>query len=101
MEEKEIDECIDCDMSHQRGWVEILRPAVSLLKFRLPWHEGVSCYLHGRLLVQAYAPCTSTESRLMVTAADLELGEKSYNNQEYMEQLMRHNTIGRASLHDL
>merc|ERR1712187_188241 len=47
------------------------------------------------------APCTSTESRLLVTAADLDLDEKSYNNQEYMEQLMRHNTIGRASLHDL
>eukprot|EP00927_Polykrikos_kofoidii_P054771 TRINITY_DN49142_c0_g1_i1.p1 TRINITY_DN49142_c0_g1~~TRINITY_DN49142_c0_g1_i1.p1 ORF type:complete len:544 (+),score=70.22 TRINITY_DN49142_c0_g1_i1:69-1700(+) len=101
MEEAQIDLSIKRDMSRQSSWVKLLRPTVSLLKFRLPWGKGESSYLRGRLMVQAFAPCTSTESRLLVTKASLDAGELKYDHEVYEQQLMHHNTVGRAQRHSL
>lgn len=96
-----VERCVEQDMIRQRAWVEELRPDLSMLKFRLPWGPGETRYLRGRLLVQAFPPCTSTETRLVVSRGALDLGETSYNHQEYMERLMFHNTVGRSRLHNL
>jgi len=101
MEEKDVELSIRRDMERQRSWVEALQPDLSVLKFRLPWGPGKTPYLQGRLLVQAFPPCTSTETRLVVTRQELAAGETVYDHEEYEERLMHHNTVGRARLHDL
>mmetsp|Transcript_96901 Transcript_96901/g.273906 ORF Transcript_96901/g.273906 Transcript_96901/m.273906 type:complete len:445 (-) Transcript_96901:46-1380(-) len=101
MDYEEVERVIERDMARQRAWVEALRPSVSMLKFRLPWGPGTSRYLHGRVLVQAFAPCTSTETRLIVTREAIDFGDKDYDQEEYEQRLMHHNTVGRARLHRL
>lgn len=99
-DEAQVQVTILDDMQRQRRWVEALQPDLSILKFRLPWGPGKTCYLPGRLLVQAFPPCTSTETRLLVRRADL-AGQPAveYDQEEYEERLMHHNTVTRASLH--
>lgn len=103
MEEAEVEKSIKRDMERQRAWVETLWPQAALLKFRLPWGPGTTRYLRGRLLAQAFPPCTSTEARLLVRRGDLAPGgrEAVYDHEEYEEQLMHHNTVARAQLHEL
>mmetsp|Transcript_71499 Transcript_71499/g.125106 ORF Transcript_71499/g.125106 Transcript_71499/m.125106 type:complete len:420 (-) Transcript_71499:14-1273(-) len=97
----EVEEFIERDMARQRAWVEALRPDVSLLKFRLPWGPGRTQYLSGRVLVQAFPPCTSTETRLLVSRKDVDVADTTYDHEIYEQQLMYHNTIKRAQLHDV
>jgi len=101
MDLTQVEECVQRDMTRQRLWVETLRPAMSLLKFRLPWGPGKTKYLRGRILVQTFPPCTSTETRLLVTPDVFCFGETIYDQEDYEQQLMHHNTIRRASLHKL
>jgi len=101
MSPEEVEKSVERDMDRQRVWVENLRPTVSLLKFRLPWGPGATKYLGGRILVQAFPPCTSTETRLLVTREALEQGPVSYDQEEYEQRLMHHNTVSRARLHQL
>jgi len=98
-----LNDAILRDMERQRQWVEILRPEMSVLKFRLAWGPGRTSYLRGRLLVQAFPPCTSTETRLVVLRSDLESCQPSaeYDHEEYEQRLMHHNTVTRACIHEL
>jgi hypothetical protein len=87
---------VEEDMARQEGWVRLLRPAVSMVKFRLPWRAGQTRYLDGDVLLPAYAPLTSTECRL-VTSEALALGPgRLYENQEYEQACAFHNTVGRV-----
>ena len=49
-------------------------------------------YLPGSILIQAFSPCTSTETRLLVKKEDCEK-EEEYDNVAYEERLMHHNTV--------
>ena len=73
-------------------WCQIMKPDLAVLKFRLPWGGGKSSYLPGRIFVQAFAPCTSTETRLLVRKEDCD-EEQGYDHVEYEEKLMYHNTV--------
>lgn len=99
MGSEEVEEFIERDMARQRAWVEALQPDLSLLKFRLPWGPGESRYLSGKVLVQAFPPCTSTETRLVVSRKDLDQADTKYDQEVYEQQLMFHNTVKRAQLH--
>ena len=81
------------DMERQRKWIEDMRPARSMVKFRLPWGAGKTPYLAGRVMLGTFHPLTSTESRLIV---DRELTTREYDNQEYERQCAYHNSIGRV-----
>ena len=62
------------DMVSQRRWAEVLRPELSLLKFRLPYTVGAGKkvpYLRGRLVFGVWPPEDSGETRLLVRKADL------------------------------
>eukprot|EP00933_Yihiella_yeosuensis_P044476 TRINITY_DN3964_c0_g1_i1.p1 TRINITY_DN3964_c0_g1~~TRINITY_DN3964_c0_g1_i1.p1 ORF type:complete len:424 (-),score=56.10 TRINITY_DN3964_c0_g1_i1:10-1281(-) len=98
MNDKEIESAVEQDMMRQQSWVEMLQPTLSLLKFRLPWGPGTTRYLQGKVMVQAFPPCTSTETRLLVSKHDLASEKAAYDHEEYMERLMHHNTVGRAQL---
>lgn len=94
---------IASDMYTQSGWVEIIRPVESLLKFRLPYYvkdietliqqlqnnylqklAGYSDrlsvpYLHGYVYKQCYAPKRSTELRLVPIRQDDKFVYRHYN----------------------
>ena len=58
---KAVGKMIVEDMLNQQRWVEIIKPAASLLKFRLPWenevpeHSNSLRYLHGEQRLQVWA----------------------------------------------
>jgi len=60
------------NMQMQLEWWQIINPAASLFKFRLPYTDGATeskCeYPDGKLLLQPCGPNTSTEGRLFVWA---------------------------------
>ena len=84
------------DQKMQEEWVRIIKPYVSLLKFRLPWLESDQPYeyLDGQVYVQPYAPGNSTETRLLVTDPE---SNKTYSCDEYerkmffVNRVLRHN----------
>lgn len=98
-DEESVERKVREDMARQAGWVRTIRPTASLLKFRLPWEPGQTPYLRGRLLLQPWAPTSTTETRLLVTANDAAAPDVLYDNVTYEEQMMSHNTIERARPH--
>ena len=86
------------DMAEQAAWVRAMRPRASLLKFRLPWGSGVSEYLGGEVLPQAYAQGRSTESRLLVCDPD---SSQEWDNAHYEGQMFWWNTVMRSRLQPL
>jgi hypothetical protein len=84
------------DMNLQKHWVEIIKPIVSHLKFRLPYSIESTpkeiIYFDGVIYFQPYSPQTSTETRLVVTDP---FSTKSYSCQKYEAQLFYHNVITR------
>ena len=65
-----FDALVSADMILQQEWVEQLKPALSLLKFRLACpdivKEKTQRYLDGTVLRQIFARHSSTETRLLV-----------------------------------
>lgn len=61
---------VGVDMAAQARWLDIIRPRLGgMLKFRPPYGKGEFEYLDGRVMLQAWAPQRSTESRLLVPGA--------------------------------
>lgn len=84
------------DMELQKQWHEIINPAASLLKFRLPYASGKKIqYLRGDILIQPWAPHTSTETRLIVPKSNYMMSCE-YDARLYERQMFRHNLITRA-----
>ena len=44
------------DQDAQMRWHDIMKPAASMLKFRLLWEPGVTRYLDGAVHLQPYCP---------------------------------------------
>lgn len=57
------------DMRMQMEWCQIINPEWAYLKFRLPYAQGVSDYLSGKIYLQPYSP-KSTETRLLTQDYD-------------------------------
>jgi hypothetical protein len=83
------------DMKLQKKLVEIMRPKVSMLKFRLPWNQKEVSYLNGHVLKQCYSPMSSTETRLIVDKKKHQFKEKIWDCKKYEHQMFYHNTITR------
>lgn len=91
---------VEADMQRQAGWLRILRPFVTSVKFRLPWGSGRTLYFDGTIRLQAYPPHTSTETRLIIERGAIDAPLRTYDNLEYEEQLAYHNTVGRVCGYD-
>eukprot|EP00043_Microstomoeca_roanoka_P015870 m.159576 g.159576 ORF g.159576 m.159576 type:complete len:698 (+) comp16349_c1_seq3:1168-3261(+) len=86
--EKETDHAVRNDQDCQMRWHDIMKPAASMLKFRLPWDKGTTEYLDGEIYLPVWGPITTTEARLMVTGHS----RRRYDNQKYEAQLFHFNT---------
>jgi hypothetical protein len=61
------EETIETNMAEQKRWVELMAPRAALLKFRLKYGStDKTPYLAGDVRLQAWAPSSSTETRLLV-----------------------------------
>ena len=70
---QEQEERVQVDMAEQRRWVEIMRPRVSMLKFRLPYDVKkypTLPYFKGDIFLPVWGPRTTSECRLVVTDPD-------------------------------
>ena len=93
MNSDKIEECIKIDNQSQKDWYYIIKPELSMFKFRLPYNsDGETEYLIGDIYIQAYAPAASTETRLIVNKnAKL----KKYSDREFEEQMYYFNNYKR------
>lgn len=63
---KKGDDVVPEDMNMQMKWVLMINPRASMLKFRLPYsNEQLVEYLKGEVRLQAYAPSSTNECRLV------------------------------------
>eukprot|EP01028_Stygiella_incarcerata_P006405 TRINITY_DN2611_c0_g1_i1.p1 TRINITY_DN2611_c0_g1~~TRINITY_DN2611_c0_g1_i1.p1 ORF type:complete len:652 (+),score=162.69 TRINITY_DN2611_c0_g1_i1:57-2012(+) len=99
MNDAEIESQIKVDMSWQQDWIEIMKPRVSMLKFRLPYTKGTTPYLKGKLFLPIWGGRTTTETRLVVHEAD-NLEKMDYDHTTYEEELFYHNTIRRTQYYE-
>ena len=80
------------DMKAQMRWHNIMEPAKSMLKFRLPWDAGLTEYLDGEIFLPVWGPITTTEARLIPSG----MAAKKYDNTQYEEQMFYFNTTQRV-----
>ena len=88
-----FEDLVGRDNAAQRGWVNILKPAYSLLKFRLPYslkHGQKISYVRGKIMYQVWPPMASGETRLLVHKDDIKK-EMDYDFKTYEEALFYHN----------
>lgn len=98
MKGDEIEERVKSDQAMQMQWFNILHPMYGMFKFRLPWDDKTTDYLDGTVYIQAYAPLSSTETRLIVKqGAEL----KSYDNRKYEGQMFYFNKYLRDTFYDI
>lgn len=79
------------DMKWQKTWVQIIKPKMSMLKFRLPYGAGKTEYFKGDVYLQPWAPLKSTETRLITDGKTMHM----YNNGQYERVMYYHNVITR------
>ncbi len=87
------------DMRLQESFHKKLVCIGSLLKFKLPWSEGETSYLDGKICLQAWSKPESTETRLYVSNLSNN-APKLYNNQLYEQQMRQFNLVDRYSYHE-
>jgi hypothetical protein len=97
------DDKIIRDQEQNIRWHKILKPDYSYFKFRCPYEhitaeDGSKTnkydYYDGEIYVQAYAPMSSTESRILLRT---EVKPKTYNIDEYTGKMAYFNRILRPS----
>jgi hypothetical protein len=95
---KEVEDHIRSDNQMQKQWYEIMKPTMSMFKFRLPWDKKTTEYPRGDIYIQIFPPLTSTETRLIVHGPDAPV--KIYDNKEYEERMFYFNTEHRLYLYE-
>lgn len=86
-----FEEQVMTDMNMQKEWVDIIKPSMAMLKFRLPYNNDNIEYFDGKIYIQPWAPLKSTETRLITDGKSI----KSYDSGLYNDTLYYHNIITR------
>ncbi len=82
---------VEENMKWQEDWINIMKPAMSMIKFRLPWTDSKTHYFDGEIMIQPWAPLRSTETRLITDAKSY----RDWDNREYERKCAWHNEIQR------
>lgn len=99
MSSNDIEKNVAAEMAMQMKWVEIMRPKVSMLKFRLPYMPGTTNYLSGKMHLQVWSPRTSTETRLIIHRPDdtQPFLKRDYDHTWYSDMMFHFNTVTRTT----
>lgn len=100
-DDEKTEDTIIKDNKMQAKWIKLMKPEVSMLKFRLPWGKGTTEYFEGfsypsRIYLPVWGPQSTTETRLIIIGE----GTHVYDNTEYEEQLFYFNTVTRVSYYE-
>lgn len=92
--EQKIDQGVLDDMQTQKQWLNIMRPTVAQLKFRLPYNSiryPLISYFNGKCFWGIFSKNRSSETRLVVDNYDVEVlwDTKKYDDQLYYHNLHR------------
>jgi hypothetical protein len=88
---------IQRDMDAQLKWHDILKPAASMFKFRLPWDlESHTLYPEGVVQLPVYGRHLTHETRLVVRRGAVAV---PYDNRRYERQMAYFNRVRRAALY--
>jgi hypothetical protein len=85
-----VEDLVKKDMESQKRWTKIMKPILAMLKFRLPWEDGTTRYLKGKIYLPIWGPQTTTETRLICEGGDYE-DEIEYDNRLYESQMFYYN----------
>lgn len=91
------DELVGGDMTMQAGWHKILKPAMTMLKFRPPYADVKFKYLDGDIYIQPWAPVHSTETRLM---SPPDAPQVEYDAEEHNNKMFRFNVVSRQQYYE-
>jgi hypothetical protein len=82
----------------QQGWIQIMKPVSSILKFRLPWDlpGGLTKYLDGTIYFPVYGKVLTHEARLVVRRGAKVI---NYNNRLYEGQMAYYNQVLRPAMY--
>ena len=101
--EDDFEKGVERDMLLQKEWIEILKPDLSLVKFRLPYslkHGDTFEYIKGDILYGIWPKETSGETRLLIKKSDISKS-KLYDFKNYEEIMFFHNKYTRPFCFDL
>lgn len=87
------------DMNMQLDWIRVLRPRMSLVKFRLPYtlqHGETFAYVPGLLMFGIWPKSMSGETRLVIDNKDID-ETIEYDFKAYEETLAFHNQCKRGA----
>jgi hypothetical protein len=96
MDEEAVESAVEGDQMMQMKWHVLMKPRVSMLKFRLPWGDGETQYLDGRIYLPIWGPQTTTETRLFVER-DAKL--RAYSHKKYEAQMFAFNVNDRVNVY--
>jgi hypothetical protein len=88
---------VGIDMEWQMNWHKIMKPAMGMYKFRLPYAKGKTTYMDGTLQLQVFAPTSTTELRLIVPQG---MRTREYCNERIEEQMYYFNYFTRPQWFD-
>lgn len=87
---------VEKDNEAQRRWCETICPLAAMLKFRWPFKDiGDPTYLDGKVMIQAFPPQFSAETRLIVVQEDGKFETRRYDVKDYEERMFYHNAVTR------
>ena len=93
---EEFESNVDKNNQQQARWIKLMEARAASLKFRIPFTaKKYYPYLAGRIRLQAWAPKSSTESRLEVTRKNETYPVQDYSSKEYEQKFMYHNLVER------
>jgi len=84
----------ESDMEEQASWIEAIRPEAASLRFRLRYptaYYKYQNYLDGKLYIQPWDRCFSTECRMVVLKDEYE--KKVWDLEEFEQRMFYHNTM--------
>ena len=99
------EESVISDMELQKQWCKIMKPDLTMLKFRLPWKNGKTSYFKGEIYTQPRIGPTSTEMRLIFKfkPEEWEKGgiEVEYDNSLYNDRCFFYQRHQRCAFHEI
>jgi hypothetical protein len=100
---EKFEENVMMNNDQQQTWIRIMRPRMSMLKFKVPYVKvGRSLYykhMNGQLRFQTWGPINSAETRLIVSNKDID-HDVYFNIMSYERKTSYYNYLRQANLNN-